>query len=197
MLPGYSKRGGQLLTVNRQLPTAILGQPKYLPHYTVADYQQWSGDWELWEGVAVAMTPSPFGKHQKAITRLAQMLLNELDRVQCGDCEVAVELDWIIDTDLVVRPDISLCCGSNIDKYIESPPKFIAEVLSQSTQIKDRTAKFDLYAKEGVKYYAIVDLDGDSQCYELQSSRYEKRPNGAIELQLSHDCAISIDLQKL
>lgn len=91
------------------------------------------------------MTPSPFGKHQKAITRLAEMLLNELDRVQCEDCEVAVavDLDWIIDTDLVVRPDISLCCGSSIDKYIESPPKFIAEVLSQSTQIKDRTAWCD------------------------------------------------------
>ena len=134
-----------------------MGQPKYFPHYTVADYQQWSGDWELWDGVAVAMTPSPFGKHQKAITRLAQMLLNELDRVQCDDCEVAVELDWIIENDLVVRPDISVCCGLNIDKYIESPPTFIAEVLSLSTQLKDKTAKFDLYAKEGVKYYATVD----------------------------------------
>ena len=37
---------------------------KYDPHYTVADYEQWSGDWELWKGTAVAMTPSPFGKLQ-------------------------------------------------------------------------------------------------------------------------------------
>ncbi len=142
------------------------------------------------------MTPSPFGKHQKAITRLAQMLLNELDRVQC-DCEVAVELDWIIENDLVVRPDISVCCGSNIDKYIESPPTFIAEVLSLSTLLKDKTAKFDLYAKEGVKYYATVDLDGDRECYELRTSRYEKLPNGAVELKLCPDCAIIIDLQRL
>jgi len=174
-----------------------MGFPKYLPHYTVADYQQWAGDWELWDGVAVAMTPSPFGKHQKAITRLAQMLLNELDRVQCNDCEVAVELDWIIETDLVVRPDVSLCCGSNIDKYIEVAPKLIAEVLSVSTQHKDTTAKFELYANEGVTYYAIIDLDGDRECYELRSGRYEKRSTGTIELQLAPDCAISIDLQKL
>jgi len=22
--------------------------PKYMPHYLVQDYQQWEGDWELW-----------------------------------------------------------------------------------------------------------------------------------------------------
>ena len=37
--------------------------PKYQPHYTVDDYQHWEGDWELWNGVAVAMAPSPFGPH--------------------------------------------------------------------------------------------------------------------------------------
>ncbi|WP_457626586.1 hypothetical protein [Persephonella sp.] len=32
---------------------------KYLPNYTVEDYKQWEGDWELIEGIAYAMVPSP------------------------------------------------------------------------------------------------------------------------------------------
>jgi hypothetical protein len=37
---------------------------KFIPRYTVADYRQWQGDWELLDGVAVSVTPSPFGIHQ-------------------------------------------------------------------------------------------------------------------------------------
>ena len=33
----------------------------YKPRYTVDDYESWAGDWELWQGTAIAMTPSPFG----------------------------------------------------------------------------------------------------------------------------------------
>jgi len=28
-------------------------------HYTYDDYALWQGDWELFEGIAVAMTPAP------------------------------------------------------------------------------------------------------------------------------------------
>ena len=45
--------------------------PRYLPHYTVADHAAWQGDWELLDGVAVAMTPSPFGPHAERLSRLA------------------------------------------------------------------------------------------------------------------------------
>ncbi len=43
---------------------------KYQPHYTVEDYRQWKGDWELWYGTAVAMSPSPFGPHERAVSAL-------------------------------------------------------------------------------------------------------------------------------
>ncbi len=49
---------------------------KYLPHYTIDDYQLWAGDWELWNGIAVAMTPSPFGRHQALASRLLVALQN-------------------------------------------------------------------------------------------------------------------------
>ena len=35
-----------------------------LPHYTYDDYKIWEGRWELIDGVAYAMAPSPIFKHQ-------------------------------------------------------------------------------------------------------------------------------------
>ncbi len=36
----------------------------YLPHYTYDDYVQWDGDWELYEGFPVSMSPAPMINHQ-------------------------------------------------------------------------------------------------------------------------------------
>ncbi len=144
--------------------------PKYIPHYTFADYQQWDGDWELWNGIAVAMTPSPFGRHQKVLARLSQRLLNAIDAVGCVDCEVAVELDWVIANDTVVRPDVSVVCHADLDRYIDRPPSLIIEVLSESTEAKDRTAKFELYERQKVRYYMLIDPDTSKpEGYELHS----------------------------
>jgi hypothetical protein len=44
--------------------------PRYEPHYSVSDYLQWEGDWELWNGTAVAMSPSPLGPHERAAAKL-------------------------------------------------------------------------------------------------------------------------------
>ncbi|WP_302117794.1 hypothetical protein [Allorhodopirellula heiligendammensis] len=49
----------------------ILAAGKLLPRYTIADYQHLKGDWELWDGFAIVMSPSPFGGHQTIATRLA------------------------------------------------------------------------------------------------------------------------------
>ncbi len=44
---------------------------KYIPNYTLTDYRRWEGDWELWDGIPVSMSPSPFGTHQWAATQIA------------------------------------------------------------------------------------------------------------------------------
>ena len=36
----------------------------YVETYTYEDYKKWEGDWELIEGVPLAMAPSPIGIHQ-------------------------------------------------------------------------------------------------------------------------------------
>ena len=96
---------------------------KFAPPYTIADYRLWKGDWELWNGIAIAMTPSPFGRHQALVASLLtafrvliadpdaktiqQLTLSsdgtyeptdaasEIRVTVCGDCEIAVESEKI------------------------------------------------------------------------------------------------------
>jgi hypothetical protein len=35
------------------------------PHYTVEDWKEWEGQWELIRGSVWAMTPMPSPKHQR------------------------------------------------------------------------------------------------------------------------------------
>ena len=106
---------------------------RYCPHYTIEDYRQWEGDWELWHGTAVAMTPSPFGRHGGLLMRLGTALTNAIDHARCS-ASVLAEIDWIISEDTVVRPDISVICGPPPEGHIESAPAMVVEVLSESTR---------------------------------------------------------------
>ncbi len=134
---------------------------KYQPHYTFSDYCQWEGDWELWSGTAVAMTPSPFGRHQRILTRLARMFGNQLQAAEC-DCEVVVELDWVVAEDTVVRPDLMIICDDFPERHLFSTPSLVAEVLSDSTRNKDLTSKKQLYRENGVLYYLVADPQDES-----------------------------------
>ena len=177
--------------------------PNYIPHYTIADYRQWEGDWELWRGIPVAMTPSRFGRHQKLATKISQRLLNAIEQSNCDDCEVVMELDWVISDDLVVRPDVAVCCGQDIDEFIRSAPKLIIEVLSDSTESKDRTAKYELYQDQAVEYYLMVDSrDKRVDAYCLSNGTYERSvvdlDNAAtIQIKLHEHCKFDFDLSQL
>jgi Uma2 family endonuclease len=93
----------------------------YRPHYTVEDYRQWEGDWELWSGTAVAMTPGPFGRHAFLLAQAAKVLGNAIDQKAC-DAVVLAEIDWIVSSDTVVRPDLTIVCGGAPGKHVESAP---------------------------------------------------------------------------
>ncbi len=169
--------------------------PKYLPHYTVADYRQWEGDWELWNGVPVAMTPSPFGPHQRIVAELCRRFLNAIDDAKCTQCGVFVELDWIIHDDTVVRPDLSIVCNRPIVKFIDVPPALVAEVLSASTASKDRTSKRELYARCGVGHYLIVDPDTQAiELLRLAGDRYEPASLDQ-SINLTNTCQITLEFR--
>ena len=172
---------------------------KYQPHYTVSDYQHWEGDWELWYGTAVAMSPSPFGPHERAVSSFAYMIQSSIQLNQCP-CKVYTGLDWIIQEDTVVRPDVMLVCGCQPERHLETPPILVVEVLSESTATKDRLAKRELYERQGVEDYLIVDTAARTICWlELQTNgTYQDATNkiaenGLFSISLSNGCIVNFD----
>ncbi len=173
---------------------------KYIPKYTVEDYKIWQGDWELIDGIPFAMAPSPFGKHQKIIGKIITEINKQI--YECPEKEISayVELDWIVNDTTVLRPDVSITC-KDIEEFIKEPPEVIFEVVSKSTVIKDEEIKFNIYEKEGVKYYIIVYPDIKKvRGFKLKRKKYEKffdSDEGLLELNLCNSCNIKINVKNI
>lgn len=135
--------------------------PRFVPRYTIDDYRRWEGDWELIDGVAIAMSPSPLGPHERIVSRLSYQLQTQFDRNKCK-CEVYTNLDWIVSRDTVIRPDLMVVCGDQPERHLERPPALMVEVLSQSTRDSDLTAKRDIAREQGVLHYWIISADDRS-----------------------------------
>ena len=125
------------------------------PHYKLQDYELWEGRWELIEGIPYAMSPAPSIRHQSVSTKISWQLTNLLRN--CQTCQALLPIDWRIAEDTVVQPDNLVVCGEVTGQYLTRAPEIIFEILSPSTASKDRNLKFELYEREGVKYYVIVD----------------------------------------
>jgi len=148
---------------------------RYIPHYTIAEYQQWQGDWELWQGVPVSMSPAPSRRHQRLARRLITQLQQQLDDTDACHCEALYEVDWHVASDTVVCPDIVIECEPNDEPYVVKPPALIVEVLSPATRRHDREQKYRLYEAEGVKHYLIVEPDLNVITpYTRHNDRYEQ-----------------------
>ncbi len=170
--------------------------PRYIPHYTIEDYQSWEGDWELIDGVPISMTPSPFGPHERIVSRLSYQIQGQIQRNQCA-CEIYTNLDWIISDDTVIRPDLMVVCGEQPPRHLERPPALMVEVLSESTRSRDLTAKRTLVRENAVPHYLVIDpsertvlqiVDGGQQTFDIAQ---------LVSLSLEDDCQINIDCSKL
>jgi len=167
---------------------------KYIPNYSVDDYARWKGDWELLDGIPVAMTPSATVGHQRLAMRLSGAFYNALQSKDCRDYEVLYAIDWHIDKYTVVRPDVIIVCDVNAKAHIEYAPVLITEVLSPSTVEKDLTVKFHLYQQQGVRYYLIADPERKSlKVYGLIDGQYvELESANVYPFQLEENCVIEL-----
>ncbi len=170
---------------------------KYLPKYTLKDYESWEGDWELIEGIPYALA-SPTFEHQRVVGRIFRFLDEQLEK-ECEDCLVGIDTDYVIDEHTVVRPDVFIVCGKVEGKILKTP-KAIFEVVSESTSEKDEGLKFELYEREGVEYYVIVFPElKKAKAYRLVEGKYRKLKDlvyETLELDLE-GCKISLDFGKV
>ena len=150
-------------------------------HVTLADVLAWDEDQrvELIDGVPYLMAP-PSRAHQAVQFELGRQIGNFLEGKKCRayTAPFGVRLfekdgDSPEDVDTMVEPDLVVVCDRDkLDEYgCKGAPDLVIEILSPSTQRRDRLEKYNLYQLAGVREYWIVDpenrtvqvclLDGD------------------------------------
>jgi Uma2 family endonuclease len=169
-------------------------------YYTYNDYKEWEDRWELIEGIAYAMAPAPYPKHQKVVANTWRELNSNL---KCSQCEVYVSpIDWKIDETTIVQPDVALFCEETEQQFFSQTPPLVVEVLSKATALKDVTTKYNLYEREGVLYYVIIEPNTElSDIYKLTDGKYQhiKKVTKREEFTfaLSESCTTQIDFSTL
>jgi len=160
-----------------------------LPHYTYDDYPSREGRWALIEGVPFAMTPAPSIAH-----------LTEDALADCTDCQPLLPVVWKINDHTVVQPDNLVIYHTPEHDYLTRPPVLVFEVISPSSQTKDRKIKFRLCQDAGVRYFCLVDPETEKvHVYRLDQGRYGASEDGAgtfFEFDLG-PCRIGVDFTAL
>jgi Uma2 family endonuclease len=129
----------------KHLITLEMGFPnKILPHYTYADYLLWKGQWELIDGIPYAMSPMPRPEHQRIAGNLHAELRSALKESKC-DCTVYQPIDYKIEEDTVLNPDLLIVCKPITKQFLDFAPEVVVEILSPSTALKDRHTKYEIY----------------------------------------------------
>ena len=102
-----------------------------------------------------AMSPGHTPQHQRTSLKILIQFENALNN--CKDCKVYAPIDWKIEEDTIVQPDVLIVCKPIQKKFLDFKPALVVEILSPSTASKDRGEKMELYQSQQVKYYLIVD----------------------------------------
>lgn len=133
--------------------------PQAKQKHTYRDYLTWPADerWEIIDGTAYNMTPSPPTVHQMVVGRFYARLERMLTGTPCQP--FVAPTDVVLSENDVVQPDVFVVCerAKIKEAAIFGPPELIIEVLSPHTALKDKREKKALYERCGVKEYVIAD----------------------------------------
>lgn len=129
--------------------------------FTYDDYYTLTGEkrYELIEG-DLYMVPSPDFYHQIVSGNIEFMLRDFVKKRNLG-IVVDAPIDVVLSPEDVLQPDILFISKERrhiiTEKNVSGAPDLVIEILSPSTQERDKLVKRNLYAKYGVKEYWIVD----------------------------------------
>ena len=115
--------------------------------------------YELIEG-DLYMVPAPDFYHQIVSGNIEFFLWDFVKKRNLGTVVHAL-VDVVLTTEDVIQPDILYISnerrGIITGRNVSGAPDLVIEILSPSTQERDKIVKRDLYATHGVKEYWIVD----------------------------------------
>ena len=135
-------------------------------HHTYREYRAWSEDvrYELIDGVAYLMAPTPARVHQEVVGEMYRQTANTLHGRPCRpfiapfDVRLprGTESDDQVDT--VVQPDLLVVCDPlKLDERgMRGAPDWVVEVLSPASASHDQTIKLAAYERAGVSEVWVV-----------------------------------------
>ncbi len=133
---------------------------------------------ELEEGELI-MTAQPHGRHQSLLLYLGAALVDHLRRNSVG--RIWPEIDVHLPGEArVYVPDLVFLASDHMDRYSEQDgrihgvPDLVVEIISPSTERRDRTTKFRAYQQVGVPWYWLLDPDA------LIAQEYKLTPDGYL-----------------
>jgi len=131
------------------------------PRVTFAELRQWPDDgrrYELYDG-EVIVVPSPFLRHQRVEMHLVD-ILTEYERA-IGGLVVVAPFDIVFFEHNVLQPDVVFFTKERRHllhdwEATRAAPDLAVDVLSRSTEVRDRGRKKEIFARFGVEEYWIV-----------------------------------------
>jgi Uma2 family endonuclease len=152
------------------------------PKWSLQDYLAWENDQpdknELVRGEIVSMVGGR-RVHGVVVMNISRALGNQLQRSPCRVFQETMKLQVASDT--VLYPGVFVTCDEAdlATELLFTSPIMIIEVLSPSTESRDRSIKFALYRRiPALKEYILVDPD---------SRRVEAFRRGADDVWSLHD----------
>lgn len=131
---------------------------------------------EVLEGVLVK-EPSPNVMHQRVSRRLQRILEDYFGESDPEGETFNAPLDVTFHEITVVQPDLFYVSGEQKrivkDARIDGPPTLIVEIMSLSSSRKDRLQKLQIYQKEKVQHYWLVNPEEKTlECFFLRDGLY-------------------------
>lgn len=129
---------------------------------------------ELLDG-GIIVSPTPKTPHQRSV----RAIFRYLDQTVPSGEVLFAPLSVHFDADNVPEPDVFWVSGPESkcklgeDGYWHGAPDLIVEVLSPSTEDRDRDDKFTLYQKYGVREYWLVGANF-IEVYVLVNGKFER-----------------------
>jgi Uma2 family endonuclease len=144
---------------------------------------------------------APDTYHQTISRRIQFQLYEQIEERDLGvvyNAPTDVQLSEID----IVQPDLLVILAARksivAPKKIIGPPDLIVEILSESTGIKDRKLKLDLYQKAGVPEYWLVDPESQQiEVYRLKVDRYEPAGSYHEEIRYPAVAKVRLDLTRV
>ncbi len=100
-----------------------------------------------------------FIEHSMVINNFVIKIGNQIKDSLCRVFGNGVQYQWRENDDKVIIPDVSIICNIRDRKnvFFTGIPRFVMEVLSDSTEEYDRGEKMQIYCNVGVSEYWLVD----------------------------------------